>query len=298
MNYSYIISPVIGGIIGYSTNWIAVKMLFRPLKPIRIGKFTIPFTPGIIPRNKGRIAKSIGVAISDNLLTEETLQKYLLSEEMKQKIQKKIIETLNSIAENEMTSKDLISNYIEEASYSIFLENINDKITNSIYETIVNYNLGKLVAEQIEISAKEKIKGSLIGIFGGNSIISSISETATLKVNDYIIKNGKEVIRNMVNTEISKYENIKISDISVSIANSDIDLISILMKTYENLIIKKIPNILNALDISAIVEDKINSMDMLELEHLLLDIMKKELNALVNLGAIIGFILGSLNLLF
>ena len=38
-------------------------------------------------------------------------------------------------------------------------------------------------------------------------------------------------------------------------------------------------------------------MDVLELEKLLLDIMKKELNALVNLGAIIGFILGLFNLL-
>ena len=39
-------------------------------------------------------------------------------------------------------------------------------------------------------------------------------------------------------------------------------------------------------------------MDVLELEKLILTIMKKELNALVNLGAIIGFLLGLLNLLF
>ena len=41
---------------------------------------------------------------------------------------------------------------------------------------------------------------------------------------------------------------------------------------------------------------KINSMDVLELEKLILIIMKKELNALVNLGALIGFALGLLNL--
>ena len=70
------------------------------------------------------------------------------------------------------------------------------------------------------------------------------------------------------------------------------------MNIYEKTILEKLPDLLNTLDISKIVTDKINSMDVLELEKLILTIMKKELNALVNLGAIIGFLLGLLNLLF
>lgn len=298
MNYSFFVRPFIGAVIGYVTNWIAVKMLFRPIKPIKIGKFTLPFTPGIIPRNKERIAESIGDSISENLLTKETLQETLLSEEMKQKIREKVVETLNSISENEITTKQSICNYVEEHSYNIFINNITEKISQSIFETVLNYNIGKIVANQIEISAKEKLKGSIIGIFGGNSIVSSISQTATLKINDYINKNGKELIGNMVANELRKYENMKISDVSCAIAKSDINLISFIMNLYEKLVIEKIPNILNALNISKIVQDKINSMDMLELERLILNIMKKELNALVNLGAIIGFILGLLNLFF
>ena len=52
--------PVIGGVIGYFTNYIAVKMLFRPLKPVKIGGRTLPFTPGIIPKGKPRLAKALG----------------------------------------------------------------------------------------------------------------------------------------------------------------------------------------------------------------------------------------------
>lgn len=298
MNYSIILRPLIGAGIGYITNWIAVKMMFRPLTPIKIGKFTLPFTPGIIPKNKSRIAESIGETISENLLTEEALKKTLLAEEMKQSLKYKVIETLNSISEKEITSKDFICQYIPENSYNMCLNNINEKLTNSIYETIINYDIGKIIAEQIELSAKEKIKGSILGIFGGNSIISTISETANLKVNDYINKNGKELIANMVSSEITKYENTKLSEVSTLVANSDINLVDILMNIYEKVIIEKIPNILSALNISKIIEDKINSMDMLEVEKLILNIMKKELNALVNLGAIIGFILGLLNLAF
>ena len=53
MNWIQILAgPAIGAVIGYCTNYVAVKMLFRPLKPIRIGKFTLPFTPGVIPKRK------------------------------------------------------------------------------------------------------------------------------------------------------------------------------------------------------------------------------------------------------
>ena len=150
----------------------------------------------------------------------------------------------------------------------------------------------------MKIQKKNQIKGSVLGIFGGNSIISSISETASLKVNDYINKNGKELIGDMVSNQLDKYENMQISELSSEIANSDIDLTELLMNMYEKIIIEKIPNILSALNISKIIENKINAMDMLEVEKLILNIMKKELNALVNLGAIIGFILGLLNLIF
>lgn len=298
MNYSIIIRPLIGAAIGYITNWIAVKMMFRPLSPVKIGKFTLPFTPGIIPKNKSRIAEAIGQTISQNLLTEETIKSALLSEEMKLKLKEKIIDNLNTLSESEITSRELISEYVDETSYNICLNNINEKLTDSIFETIVNYNIGKIIAEQIELSAREKLKGTIIGVFGGNSIIASISETTVLKVNDYINKNGKELIGNMVNTEINKYENIKISELATSIANSDINLVEEIMKIYENIIIQKIPNIILTLNISKIVEDKINSMDILEVEKLILNIMKKELNALVNLGALIGLVLGFLNLLF
>lgn len=298
MNFNIIIRPLIGAFTGYITNLIAVKMMFRPLNPIKIGNYTLPFTPGLIPKNKSRIAESIGDTISKNLLTEETLKEALLSEEMKQDLKYKITDLLNSISEEEISLKDLSCKYISESSYNIFLNNINKKLTNSIFETIISYNIGELVAEQIEISAREKIKGSILGILGGNSIISTIADASSLKINDYINKNGKELIGSMVNNEINKYENMKLSDISSSVASSDIDLVNILMNIYENTILEKIPNILSALNISKIIENKINSMDMLEVEKLILNIMKKELNALVNLGAIIGLILGLLNLLF
>lgn len=69
------IPPVAGSIIGYFTNDLAIKMLFRPYKAIYFGKRRLPFTPGLIPSNQARLAQKISDTIMGSLLTPEELQK-------------------------------------------------------------------------------------------------------------------------------------------------------------------------------------------------------------------------------
>lgn len=67
--------PVAGGIIGYCTNDLAIKMLFRPYRPVHFLGRKIPFTPGLIPSNQSRLAKRIADTIMGSLLTPEELQR-------------------------------------------------------------------------------------------------------------------------------------------------------------------------------------------------------------------------------
>jgi uncharacterized membrane protein YheB (UPF0754 family) len=73
----FIIPPIAGTIIGYVTNAIAIKMLFRPLREIRIFGVRLPFTPGILPRQRKRLAQSIGAMVERELLTPEVLRNRL-----------------------------------------------------------------------------------------------------------------------------------------------------------------------------------------------------------------------------
>ncbi len=57
MDIRFFVTPVVAGIIGYVTNALAIKMLFRPYRAVYIGRFHVPFTPGIIPSQR----KSVGV---------------------------------------------------------------------------------------------------------------------------------------------------------------------------------------------------------------------------------------------
>ena len=70
----YVGPPVVGGIIGYFTNDIAIKMLFRPYRAIYIGRRQLPFTPGLIPRNQERLAKRVSDTVMGSLLTPGELQ--------------------------------------------------------------------------------------------------------------------------------------------------------------------------------------------------------------------------------
>lgn len=298
MDYSIIIRPLIGAGIGYITNWIAVKMMFRPLHPIILGKFTLPFTPGIIPRNQSKLAESIGNTISNNLLTDDDFKKVLLSDDIKNNIISSINNYLNSLSKNQNSINSLICNYIEESKYINIMNTIEVNISNSIYNTVLEANLGTLISEQIEIAAKEKLKGSMLGILGGNAILSSFIPNINEKLDEYIKVNGQALIQEMVKKELNKYTSKTLSDFATSTMSLNFNLKSIIINIYEKIINDKISDFLKTINISKIVTEKINSMDVLELEKLLLNIMKKELNALVNLGALIGFILGFLNLLF
>ena len=91
MILSYILPPLIGAVIGYITNDIAIRMLFRPHEAKYLFGRKIPFTPGIIPKEKGRLAASIGTTISANLMNQEVLEKHLLSKEMKDKIMEAVL---------------------------------------------------------------------------------------------------------------------------------------------------------------------------------------------------------------
>lgn len=70
----YLTPPLAGTIIGYFTNDLAIKMLFRPYKPIYLGKYQLPFTPGLIPGSQERLALRISDTIMGALLTPSELE--------------------------------------------------------------------------------------------------------------------------------------------------------------------------------------------------------------------------------
>ncbi|MFZ2635982.1 MAG: DUF445 family protein [Rectinemataceae bacterium] len=83
---TWLAPPLIGGVIGLFTNWLAIKMLFRPLKEIRVLGIKMPFTPGILPRERERIADSVGEIVAKELLTPDALETRFQDPILKEKL--------------------------------------------------------------------------------------------------------------------------------------------------------------------------------------------------------------------
>lgn len=296
MDIHLLSGPIIGGIIGYITNYIAVKMLFRPLKPIKIGNYTLPFTPGIIPKGKKRLSKAIGNAVGQNLLTQETLKTTLLSGEMKSKVLKDIKALLEKQTQNTTTIKEKVLEYVEQDEFETVLENTENFLTDKILQKLEDMNVGEIVAREGIKVLKQKIETSFLKMMVNDSLIESLSAPMVEAINTYMEENGQVIIYSKVSEECEKFTELQIRELMEHI--SCVDAISICMKVYERLVENELEKFVSKLNIAEIIEHKVNEMDELELEELILTIMKKELGAVVNLGAVIGFLLGIINIFF
>jgi len=102
----YVSPPVLGGIIGYFTNDVAIKMLFRPYRAIYIAGRRVPFTPGLIPRNQERLAQNISNTIMGSLLTPEELQNLARRLLQRERVQGAILWLLRLAIEQVKTDKN------------------------------------------------------------------------------------------------------------------------------------------------------------------------------------------------
>lgn len=66
-----ILIPLISGLVGYLTNWIAVKMLFRPKEKVNLGLFSIQ---GVFPANQQNVAEKIGSMVATELLSSADIK--------------------------------------------------------------------------------------------------------------------------------------------------------------------------------------------------------------------------------
>lgn len=296
MNIELLIGPLVGGIIGYITNGIAIKMLFRPLKPIYIWGKKVPFTPGIIPKERDRIAHTIGQVVGKELINQETLRENLLSQEMNVKLERSINEWFLSKKGKTETVQEVLYDLANKKTVDTFSEGIKEKISQVAYEKIVELELGGALAE----SACHEIKGNLgaLAMFLNDSLMDTARVKLEQIINEMIREKAGEIITEVVNKEGDALLGMPIGEIADHLESELPKIKYILIKQYHQIIENQLTSMLDAVDIPKIVEDKIKAFDMLELEKIIFEIMGKELNAIVWLGALLGMIMGTVMSLF
>ena len=187
---------VIGAFIGWMTNVFAIKLLFRPLKPINILGFKLQ---GLIPKRKGDIAESIGETVEKELVSVEEIVDKMIEQTDKETIIKEIRNRILSIVNQKMpilvppTMRNMIIGFVNEAidenaepmmneMSEKLIHHATEKVSISllIQEKIMEFPLEKLERIIMEIAKKELkhieylggVIGFMIGILQGLIVLN------------------------------------------------------------------------------------------------------------------------------
>lgn len=301
METQLIIGPLVGAIIGLITNGIAIKMIFRPLYAKYLWGWKLPFTPGIIPKEKGRIAKSIGNAISINLMNKETLEKTLLSQEMLSRLENTIDNYILKLATNEQTLQEYLYGLLPKKEIDQIVLNTKEDIASVLQKELSNPQLGNQVSSIVVKHAMSKVKEGLLGLLGVDKFINLIALPAELllakNINEMLANNSHQLIHDLLSKETERLMSMKVCEVTEEHVLQIEAFKRYILSAYQKIISEQLPRILNTINISKVVEERINEMDVKEVEQLLFQIMDKELKAIVWLGGLLGFIMGFINVL-
>ncbi|WP_313430413.1 DUF445 domain-containing protein [Siminovitchia terrae] len=178
----------IGAVIGGFTNFLAIRMLFRPYRTLYIGKWQVPFTPGLIPKRQGELAAQIGKLVVGYLVTPESIYKKLTDESFKRDTEEWIHTKLNSWLEKGVTPEEILnqfgmSNPVEK------MKSVIDKAIEKKYVSLkmkyLNEPIGDILPDQLTETIYSKIPG--------------LADQIIKKGEDYFSSDeGKEKIRLMI----------------------------------------------------------------------------------------------------
>ena len=256
--FLWLIPPCAGAVIGFFTNVLAIKMLFRPLRAYHIGPFRLPFTPGILPKERGTLAKSIGAMVSRELLTPEIVRARLLKDDIRLLVRELAEKSAGKIDEHYPVLTARLVDFLKtpdvrrqlEAFGRTFLSGVIKKLspTQRFFVSLGNYDqtLGDKMPE-------------IIGDF--------INQIELLLNSPQVRTRILQFIQERLGDERTAEKFIALTD-------------------------RSIPGLLERFNIAVLVEDRINSLPMDRVERIVLDVMADKFLWIDVFGAILGFLIG------
>ncbi|WP_157820780.1 DUF445 family protein [Macrococcoides caseolyticum] len=137
----------IGSLIGGFTNFIAIKMLFRPFEPKFLFGKQLPFTPGLIPKRRNELSLKIGEMVTHHLLTPEVFKEKLMTRQTEALLKSMLNKQVQALKEGQYSIDD-------------FAQRFNIDITN-VAEKKVHDKVDELLEEKIQMYQSQSIDALL-----------------------------------------------------------------------------------------------------------------------------------------
>lgn len=292
MKWSYLSGPLVGAVIGYFTNYLAVKMMFHPRKEIRIFGFKLPFTPGAIPKGKPRLARAIGEVVGKTLLTEEDIRGQLLDEKTEERFVSAAMNHMN----REIRQGILNLTSMSEENYEAMRTHLVSELNVQILDSLEHMQIGQMIAREGKEIIKNKVAGTMLAMFLSDEMLDSLVGPIGAELETYMMENGAMYLEPEVDFKLKEAETSTVLSLLDRAGIREEQVRAVAKKVYHEIAVSAADEFLKRFQVSALIEEKINEMDVRELEDLVLLVMKKELDMIVSLGALIGFLLGIINI--
>ena len=170
----YLAPPLVGAFIGYVTNRVAIRMLFRPLKAYHIGGLKIPMTPGVIPSKRHQLAANIGEMVGEHLLTGDEISRSLQKEDFQEHLHILIESTVSSTMKKDLGSLKTIVPPAYRSYFDIAVKTISYRVkeglhtylrsdeVRAIIESVAESWIDALMARRIEDFLSADSRESLV----------------------------------------------------------------------------------------------------------------------------------------
>ncbi len=289
---TWLLPPLVGAVIGYFTNYIAVKMLFRPRKPVFLFGHQLPLTPGAIPKGEERLAKSAGKIVQNELFTREDISGRLLTEE----VEKPLIDKVMSILDTDIRETGSVMTGSPE-KYDRLENTFTEVLSLKITDAIKRMDIPATIREEGKAMLMEHVAASrFLSLVVTDRMIDRVMEAVSDKMEEFIDTRGPEMVGEITTSRIHDLGN-RTPLYVFELAGYDPEFVRRkITEAYRESVVNAVNSALRRINVAKVVEDKINAMSVEELEKGVLTVMKTELKLIVDLGALIGLVIGSINI--
>lgn len=163
------IMAIIAAVIGWVTNFLAIKMIFRPLNPVKIPIIGWEMQ-GIIPKRRSEIATNIGKMVEEELISMDDIVDMLVQGENKDKLLFTIKQNINRIIDDKMPS--IVPNFIRQNIFKYVSHSIDEEadkfidavVQDTIYKSESRVSIAQMVEDKINSFDLMTLEGMIISI--------------------------------------------------------------------------------------------------------------------------------------
>jgi uncharacterized membrane protein YheB (UPF0754 family) len=292
----WIIPPLAGAFIGYFTNLVAIKMLFRPLAAVRLFGFRLPFTPGILPRERHKLADSIGRMVEQELLTAGVLRERLARADVREKIEGAIDSYTGAILERPLSGLVNVEPKEGDADFPIsalLRDFVNSAVFDSLLEELIKtWAMGKNQASGDPDSAFGSWLKSGFRSLGAVFIPAARDLVKSSLVKEFKNEGEASLYRRVMESIVKRYPGITVGEFLSMGAGRKKKMDHFLADKTTAVLDDNVESALSSVNVKVLVSDRINSLEMLRVEKIILDVMAGQLQWINVFGAILGALIG------